>query len=921
VRPAVCAAWMLMCAGVACLVAAGCGGGAAGIMLEVVSANASPQCTGSGAAITCTVDEGQPLGFVATLANDTKNLGVTWTLTGTTCAGSGCGTLMNVTTSSVTYVAPTPIGATLSATLKANANANSGVVVTITLTIEPPPTFPIPAQVLQNGLNGIPYNQTITASGGVAPLTFSVSAGSLPAGLTLNSTGSIVGVPTASGTSTFTVQVKDSGTPLTATQVFSFSINPAQQLSIQTTSLPNATTGVAYSHAVSAQGGVPPITWSVVPGQGTGLPAGLTLNTTSGLISGTTTAAGLFTFTVQAQDSTLPTNQTAQRALALNVEEAQPLTINTSALGNGTTGTPYTANLQATGGVPPYTWSVSTGLLPSGLTLDPNTGVVSGTPIIAATSKFSVVAMDSQSPTPNQTPPEPLSITIGPGAASADLTLLNGTYSFVFNGFDCQGYVSIAGAITASGSGGTGTISAGLEDTNRFSGVALGASLTGTYTVGSDGRGTMQLIATDNLGRMVTSDYLLALESDGSVRFIESDATATPNPNCAAGTNFTHGAGIMRPQTNTNLSATNLSGHYAFGFSGQDLGGNPAAIVGTVFADGTSMITTGPGPGTSMVDFNDAGLYGPELNVSGTFMTNGSFNRGTMSLTIPNPNSTQSQLTLRYAFYFVSDSDLFFVSIDTTDATHPRTAGEMLRQSETTAFDKSALLGTSVASGAGTATGPVAKAFAGLLTATPGGNASLTFDQNSGGTIIPASGAGNVSGNYSVLPNGRVDLSSLNAPFAVVYLTGVGQGFLMGADASVVSGLLEQQNAGPAFTNAGGQPAFTNAAVNGEYGISGQAATDNAVLNIVGQALANGAGEIGGTLDESGPTGAANANVGQSLAIVYNTGSNGRGQMTVSGPPGGLPPGLAFYIVTSAKFRAVSTITGDVHPTVVFFDH
>jgi hypothetical protein len=529
--------WPAICVMLAAVFASGCGGGHTAITLQVVAANASPQCTGSGTSLTCTLDEGQPLGFMAFLANDTKMQGVTWTLTGTTCSGAGCGMLTNVTTSSVTYTAPTPIGAALTATLKAVSIANNGATVTITLTIEPPPTFPIPAQVLPNGLNGIPYSQTITASGGVAPLSFSIVSGTLPGGLTLNATtGAIVGKPTGSGTSTFTVQVTDSGTPLMVQQVFSFSISAAPPLSIQTISLPNATTGILYGPpALSPQGGVPPYTWSIVPTPGlTGLPSGFAIDQSTGQISGTTNSAGLFTFMAQVQDSTLPTNQTATKQLQINVQSVPPLTITTAALGSGMTGTPYASLLQATGGVQPYTWSLASGQLPSGLNLDPNTGQIGGTPIIATATavNFAVVVTDSQTPQPNQTAPQPLSISITPGSASADLTLLSGVYSFLFKGFDCQGHVVIGGAFTSSG---TGTISAGIEDSNRFSGVVLGASLTGTYTMGSDGRGTLQLIATDALGRMLTSNYLLVLLSDGSVRMIESDPTATSNPNSERG--------------------------------------------------------------------------------------------------------------------------------------------------------------------------------------------------------------------------------------------------------------------------------------------------------------------------------------------------------------------------------------------------
>ena len=124
--------------------------------------------------------------FYAQLGNDTNNKGVAWQpLTGTGCAGTGCGTLTNVTTSLVTYTAPTGLTSGLSVSLEAISNAASGVTKTVTITIVLPPTFPttVPTQ-LANGANGI-YNQTITATDGVAPLFYKVTpgSGSLPAGL------------------------------------------------------------------------------------------------------------------------------------------------------------------------------------------------------------------------------------------------------------------------------------------------------------------------------------------------------------------------------------------------------------------------------------------------------------------------------------------------------------------------------------------------------------------------------------------------------------------------------------------------------------------------------------------------------------------------------------------------------------------
>src|SRR5271155_289571 len=139
---------------------------------------------------------------------------------------------------------------------------------------------------------------------------------------------------------------------------------PPISLLISTTTLPTAVTGQAFSAALGAMGGNPPLSadvWSLIGGS---LPPGLTLSA-AGVISGTTSATGTFPFVAQVTDSGTP-QHVASRQLSMTV--VAPVAITTPALPNAAVGTQYTQVVTATGGTPPYTWS-STGTLPPGLTL------------------------------------------------------------------------------------------------------------------------------------------------------------------------------------------------------------------------------------------------------------------------------------------------------------------------------------------------------------------------------------------------------------------------------------------------------------------------------------------------------------------------------------------------------------------------
>jgi uncharacterized repeat protein (TIGR03803 family) len=167
---------------------------------------------------------------------------------------------------------------------------------------------------LPAGTVNSPYTATLSVTGGVPPYNWSVIHGSLPNGLTLNSSGVISGTPTSAGNFSFTVQVSDSESP-PATTIAPLSITIRSALSITTTSLPLGTVNTPYSATLAAAGGLPPYTWSVVHGS---LPNGLTLNAGSGAISGSPATVGTFNFTAQVSDSQSPP-ATANAPLGITV--------------------------------------------------------------------------------------------------------------------------------------------------------------------------------------------------------------------------------------------------------------------------------------------------------------------------------------------------------------------------------------------------------------------------------------------------------------------------------------------------------------------------------------------------------------------------------------------------------------------------
>jgi hypothetical protein len=165
---------------------------------------------------------------------------------------------------------------------------------------------------LPNGAVGVSYNATLTADGGATPYTWSIDKGTLPAGLSLDSgTGIISGVPMASGDLTFTVKVSDNSTQVKSDkQRYTVTVAASGVLIITTMNMADGIEEAAYNATVLVLGGTPPYTWSIAKGK---LPEGLTIDTASGVISGSPTKKGNYNFTVQVGDNATPVNTDTQR--------------------------------------------------------------------------------------------------------------------------------------------------------------------------------------------------------------------------------------------------------------------------------------------------------------------------------------------------------------------------------------------------------------------------------------------------------------------------------------------------------------------------------------------------------------------------------------------------------------------------------
>ncbi|KRA95595.1 hypothetical protein ASD83_18260 [Devosia sp. Root685] len=256
-----------------------------------------------------------------------------------------------------------------------------------TLVIAPPSLSLSPS--LPNATVGQAYAETISATGGSAPYTFSLASGALPAGLSLGADGSISGTAQEDGTFNFTVSAQDSspGAPITGSQAYSFSVAPPI-ITLSPANLPNGRAGAPYSASITASGGTAPYTYALTGS----LPAGMMLSS-SGLLSGAPTETGSFSFSVTATDASGGTGPHAgAQTHSLDIYSPN-FTLQPASLPHATAGQPYSQTVVAGGGTAPYAYSVIAGALPPGLTF--SGGTISGTPTASGSFFVTILARDS----------------------------------------------------------------------------------------------------------------------------------------------------------------------------------------------------------------------------------------------------------------------------------------------------------------------------------------------------------------------------------------------------------------------------------------------------------------------------------------------------------------------------------------------
>ncbi len=278
-----------------------------------------------------------------------------------------------------------------------------------TFTTSACPPLNITTTSLDDGVVGVSYSDLITVDNLQGGETYTVSSGSVPPGLTLGSTtGYLEGIPSQEGHYFFDVTVENSGSSDTAQiDVHIYNTNP--QLSITTVAIPDTQVGASYQEYIYTSDGVGDVSFSITSGA---LPDGMSITSygTSGVLYGTPTTPGTYTFTVQAQDSRGAGVGTDTQEYSITVSAAS-INITTTSLPSGLVGLPYNKSIDYESANAQPVFSLVSGTLPPGVSLTLQ-GYLQGTPTQQGTYDFTVQADDGFS-----TDTQALSLLIGAPAA------------------------------------------------------------------------------------------------------------------------------------------------------------------------------------------------------------------------------------------------------------------------------------------------------------------------------------------------------------------------------------------------------------------------------------------------------------------------------------------------------------------------
>ena len=683
------------------------------------------------------------------------------------------------------------------------------------------------------------------------------------------------------------ITATDTVTPSITGSLNSIAVSASGQLAITNTSLPEGAVGLYYhetcfikggchsTNPLDAVGGVPPYTWSWSAAPGSSLPPGLILSNTDscvgvanpcGSIINKPTTAGTYNVVITVTDSATP---------AVPISHTFPLTIipklvvTSGTPPDGIIGTPYNFTFTTSGGKPPITWSFQSGPLPAGLSLDPNTGAVTGTPTTTALTSTTVVATDSGGQ--QQHAFTGLDVAVNPPAVNN--AELNGQYAFSFNGYGVPPQfsnvpASIVGSFTADGAG---NLTAGLEDINGGTVVTTSQAFVGTYEIYSDNRGILNLKTSPGGTDLGTFRFAVGSINGGvasKARFVEFD------------TRSTRGGGLIEKQDPTAFATAKITGDYAFGVSSVIRTVNGAiANFGAAgrFTAAAGAISSGT------IDEDSDGTITSNAALTGTYSV-AATGRGTMTL-----NVAGAANPVNLVFYVVSSNELLVQSSDGQQSIGFSSyfAGTMLHQSGAGTFSNASLNAPSVIGLQGVNnTGN--DVVLGVLSIPTAGNFTLVGDENNLGALA----ALNQAGTYSATSNGRVTVTGTPRPM-VFYLLAANQGFVVGTDTNASTGFFEPQTG-------------VVSSANGDF-FFGPSTPGNTFANShdSGVETYNGAGSVAGTIDSNPRTGGYSI---QTYTDAYTIAMSGRGTMTTST--------FIFYMISPSKFVRMDGGAGVSNATI-----
>ncbi|MCO7579070.1 MULTISPECIES: putative Ig domain-containing protein [Pseudomonas chlororaphis group] len=455
---------------------------------------------------------------------------------------------------SITYTPTAGFSGSDSFTYTATNTSGTSSPATVTITVTPP-TLAITPTTLPDGTQGAAYSQTLSATGGTAPYTYAISAGSLPAGLSLNtSTGVISGTPSASGTNNLTVTATDANSA-TGSRAYSLVINGL------------APVANAVSATVAANSSANPITLNITGGAATSVAVASAASHGTATASGTSITytptagfSGSDSFTYTATNA----SGTSSPATVTITVSAPSIVLSPGSLSNGTVGTAYNASLSASGGAAPYSYAITAGTLPTGLSLNTSTGAISGTPSASGTFNLTVTATDANSATGSQA----YSITIGaqaPVAGAVSATVAAN---------------SSANPITLNLSGGAATSVAVASAASHGTATASGTSITYTPTAGFSGSDSFTYTATNASGTSSPATVTITVSAPSIVLSPGSLSNGTVGTAYSASLSASGGAAPYSYAITAGTLPTGLS-----------LNTSTGAISGTPSASGTFNLT------------------------------------------------------------------------------------------------------------------------------------------------------------------------------------------------------------------------------------------------------------------------------------------------------------------------------------------